>query len=132
MSDNPQKLPVDKNVPSNSPSARVRFEVDRAIQFIAANTDREFASKIVAVVIAFCFSVAVAIHEWALAPAAALAVFLILPLGLIWFPEEVGSMSGYIGKGQTLSETPPTLVSFMGWLILVVIGVGFVAIALGY
>jgi hypothetical protein len=66
ISDNPQKLAADKTLPSDLPSVKVRFDVVRAIQFVAANTDREFASKIAAVVIAFCYSIAVAIHEWAL------------------------------------------------------------------
>jgi hypothetical protein len=132
MSDESENLPLDKKVAGDSPLAKVWFNVVGAIRFVAANADRELASKVAAVVIALCYSVAVAIHEWALAPMAAIAVMLIVPLGLIWFPEEIGSISGYIGKGQTISETPPGLVSFMGWLILIIVGVAFGAIALGY
>jgi len=44
----------------------------------------------------------------------------LLPLGLIWFPEELGSLTGFIGHGGYLStETPPIMVSFAGWFFLV-------------
>jgi hypothetical protein len=47
-------------------------------------------------------------------------VSLLLPLALIWFPEELGSMTGYVGRGGNIdTETPPILVSIMGWCFLV-------------
>ena len=47
-------------------------------------------------------------------------VYLLFPLGLIWFPEVAGSFTGYIGRGGNIdTETPPILVSIFGWLFLV-------------
>jgi hypothetical protein len=107
--------------------------VIEAIRFVASNTDRELAGKIVAVVIALGYLVAIVIHEQAVTPIVPVAVVLLVPLGLIWFPEEIGSFTGYVSRGGTIdSETPPFLVSFMGWLFLVLIGVPIVAISLGY
>ncbi|MEN6496670.1 MAG: hypothetical protein ABFD16_20465 [Thermoguttaceae bacterium] len=49
-----------------------------------------------------------------------LCAVLLLPLALIWFPEELGSFTGYVGRGGRIdTETPPGLVSFMGWFFLV-------------
>ena len=45
--------------------------------------------------------------------------YLLLPLALIWFSEEFGSFTGYVGRGGNIdTETPPILVSMFGWLIL--------------
>lgn len=47
-------------------------------------------------------------------------VVLLLPLALIWFPDELGSYAGYVGKGGFINvESAPVLVSFMGWFFLV-------------
>ena len=46
--------------------------------------------------------------------------YLLFPLALIWFPEQLGSLTGYVGRGGNIdTETPPILVSVFGWLILV-------------
>jgi len=45
---------------------------------------------------------------------------LLLPLALIWFPEQLGSFTGYVGRGCNIqTETPSILVSVMGWMILI-------------
>jgi len=44
---------------------------------------------------------------------------LLFPLALIWFPEVIGSATGYIGHGAIDWETPPWLVSAAGWFFLV-------------
>jgi hypothetical protein len=47
-----------------------------------------------------------------------IAIFMLLPLVLIWFPEEMGSFTGVI-RGQYINtETPGCLVAFGGWLVL--------------
>jgi hypothetical protein len=46
----------------------------------------------------------------------------LLSLALIWFPDLLGSAKGPIGHGQVDKETPQFLVSFMGWLFLIVGG----------
>jgi hypothetical protein len=46
------------------------------------------------------------------------SIFLLLPLVLIWFPEEMGSFTGVI-RGQYINtETPGCLVAFGGWMVL--------------
>ncbi len=44
---------------------------------------------------------------------------LFLPLGLIWFPEEVGNLTGYYKTGYVNVQTPGGIISFIGWFILV-------------
>lgn len=45
---------------------------------------------------------------------------LLFVLALIWFPEEIGSIKGYVGRGGFINrETPGCMVSTMGWLLLV-------------
>ena len=44
----------------------------------------------------------------------------LIPLALIWFPDEIGSATGYFaGHWFVDAETPPKLITFMGWLFLV-------------
>jgi hypothetical protein len=40
-------------------------------------------------------------------------------LALIWFPEEIGSLTGYFRSGYVNVQTPAIIVSFGGWLFLV-------------
>ena len=88
-------------------------------------------SKIVSVVIAIGYAIAIVVNMGFHAAAGVLV--LVVPLGLIWFPGEVGSITGYVGHGQTIdSQTPPSIVSFLGWLFLVLYGIPVVAISLGY
>jgi hypothetical protein len=44
---------------------------------------------------------------------------LLLPLALIWWPGEIGSVTGYFGSGYINVQTPAIMVSIMGWLFLV-------------
>lgn len=47
-------------------------------------------------------------------------VVLLLPLALIWFPEQLGGMTGYFLKGSYVNaESPPILLSLAGWFFLV-------------
>ena len=43
----------------------------------------------------------------------------LVPLALIWFPEEIGSLTGYYKTGYVNVQTPGLLVSMLGWLLLV-------------
>lgn len=48
-----------------------------------------------------------------------LAVILI-GVALIWFPEELGSFTGYLGQGANIdTETPPILLKVLGWCLLI-------------
>ena len=47
-------------------------------------------------------------------------VCLLLPLALIWFPGELGNMTGYFLKGSYVNaESSPILLSTLGWFFLV-------------
>jgi hypothetical protein len=50
-----------------------------------------------------------------------IALALIVGLPLIWFPEPIGSLTGYfgIGHGAITVETPPVLVALAGWMFLI-------------
>lgn len=77
--------------------------------------------KILALLIALGYLIAMAIH----AGSVTVEVFkgfvaLLLPLALIWFPDGLGSMTGYVGRGGNINtETPSILVSITGWFFLV-------------
>ena len=91
----------------------------------------ELASKVVALFIALGYAVAITIHEGRVTPVVIQGcAVLLLPLALIWFPEEIGGFTGYVSRGGHIdTETPPALVSFMGWLFLV--GMPVLALFLG-
>lgn len=46
-------------------------------------------------------------------------LIILIPVALIWFPEQIGAATGYIGHSMIDSETPPVFVAFMGWVFLV-------------
>jgi hypothetical protein len=78
------------------------------------------ASRIVALFIAVGYVVAAVCQEHELRVAAQASLLTLLPLALIWFPDEIGSYTGSVGRGGYVdTETPPALISFMGWFLLV-------------
>ena len=129
--DEASNMPPSRKVQGDSPLAKVCLHVIEAIRFIAENTDRELAGKIVAVVIALGYAVAiVVICGGVTRDALSGCAFLLVPLGLIWFPEEIGGFTGYVSRGGHIdNETPPFFVSFMGWMLLV--GLPVAALFLG-
>jgi hypothetical protein len=45
---------------------------------------------------------------------------LLLPLAFIWFPKEIGGITASFGIGQRVdTQTPPVVVSCVGWFFLV-------------
>jgi hypothetical protein len=42
-----------------------------------------------------------------------------LPLAFIWFPDEIGSVTGYFRTGYVNVQTPGIMISIMGWFFLV-------------
>ena len=48
---------------------------------------------------------------------------LLLPLAFIWFPEEIGSITGYFRTGYVNVQTPGVFISLLGWFFLVVLPV---------
>jgi hypothetical protein len=132
MTAEPPNLPPIEKAKGDSQRAKTWLLAIEVVQFVAKNTDRETAGKIFAVVIAFGYLLAVAVHERAVAPVVPLSILLLVPLGLIWFPEELGGFTGYVSRGGNIdTETPPAVVTFLGWLFLVLIGIPIVAISLG-
>jgi hypothetical protein len=51
---------------------------------------------------------------------AVLALAMLLPLGLIWFGDELGDLTG-IRAGQVTKRSPGFLIRIFGWLFLLVI-----------
>ncbi len=43
---------------------------------------------------------------------------LVVPLAFIWFPEEIGSLTGYFDSGYVNVKTPALIMSFLGWFFL--------------
>ncbi len=44
---------------------------------------------------------------------------LLFPLAFIWFPEDIGNLTGYFRTGYVNVQTPGSIISFLGWLFLV-------------
>jgi hypothetical protein len=40
-------------------------------------------------------------------------------LAFIWFPEEIGSVTGYFRSGYVKTQTPGIMITIKGWLFLV-------------
>ena len=74
-------------------------------------------SKIASLVIAIGYTVIALVEGGASGLACPIALF--LPLALIWFPDEVGSFTGWFRGGYINKESPPALLSMMGWFFLV-------------
>lgn len=74
--------------------------------------------KLVSVVIALVYVVLLLVNQ-SVKTAVEGSAILLIPLALIWFPDELGSVLGYVGGGNINTETPPILVSIMGWFLLV-------------
>jgi hypothetical protein len=77
-------------------------------------------SRITALLIAIGYSIAMIVVEHGITKGSlAGGALLLLPLALIWFPEQLGSFTGYVGRGGDIdTETPPGLVSALGWFFL--------------
>jgi len=70
-------------------------------------------SRIAALLIAIGYFIAMIVAEHGITKGSlAGGALLLLPLALIWFPEQLGSFTGYVGRGGDIdTETPPGLVS---------------------
>jgi hypothetical protein len=51
------------------------------------------------------------------------ALIILIPVAFIWFPEQIGSATGFIGHSVVNAETPPALLTFLGWLLLLALPV---------
>jgi hypothetical protein len=79
------------------------------------------ASKFVSLVIAITYAIGITVVQGGVTSAVVVTwLILIFPLALIWFPDELGSFTGYVGRGGNInSETPGALIAMMGWFFLV-------------
>jgi len=77
-------------------------------------------SKIASLVIATIYVIAAPVSGAPIDAIAAVCVALLLPLALIWFPDEIGGFTGYMGRGGNITtESPGCLVAAAGWFFLV-------------
>ena len=74
--------------------------------------------KLVALGIAVAYVVAGLVLERSWAFALTVAIGAILPLALIWFPEFLGSLTGWGTRAPVDQPSPPRLVAAAGWLFL--------------
>ena len=73
--------------------------------------------KLVAVGIAVAYVIAGLVLERSWALTLTVAVGTVPPLALIWFPEFLGSLTGW-GTVPVDQPSPPRLVAGIGWLLL--------------
>mgnify|MGYP000193043558 CR=1 FL=1 len=78
-------------------------------------------AKIIAAIIASGYVVAMLFAVGgATVEIAKTSLALLVPIALIWFPEELGDFTGSVGRGGFVnSRTPAVLLSAMGWFLLV-------------
>jgi hypothetical protein len=73
--------------------------------------------KILSLLIAIAYAV-LAVHAGGLYGLKCSAV-LLFPLAFIWFPDEIGSLTGYFRSGYINVQTPAIVISIIGWFFLV-------------
>ena len=54
------------------------------------------------------------------------AAFLVISLCCIWFPDAMGSYTGWVGRGHITRTTPAGIVFFLGWAFLLIPFLGLV------
>src|SRR5688500_9884510 len=76
--------------------------------------------RIIATLIALAYVCAMFLNAREVTPAfMKSALALLFPLALIWFPEQLGGFTGYVGRGGNIdSPTPSVLISGIGWFLL--------------
>ncbi len=75
------------------------------------------AGKLLSLLVAVGYAIILCVHQGA--GALKYSAGLLLPLAFIWFPEEIGSVTGYFRSGYVNTQTPGIIVSIMGWFFLV-------------
>ena len=79
--------------------------------------------KILALLIALAYAMLAIHHQgWT---GLEYSASLLLPLALIWFPEEIGDLTGFFPTGYVNVQTPGIIITLIGWFILVGIPVIF-------
>jgi hypothetical protein len=88
-------------------------------QWETAMSKGEIISRAASLVTAACYLCLAAFGKVPEDLAGPIGVALIIGLPLIWFPEPIGSLTGYFGHGAITVETPPFLVALGGWMFLI-------------
>ena len=88
------------------------------------------ASRIASLVVAIGYLVAVVVSQRGInSMLMYVAIVLLFPLALIWFPDKIGKAKGYWYNHQYIDqESPPVLIAFAGRLFLVGLPVVFLLI----
>jgi hypothetical protein len=80
-------------------------------------------SKIAASLLALAYIIAAGASGEGLPFAGTVAVGVVIPLALIWFPDEIESWSRLRGRGGQpglrMLTSPPWMLAAMGWVVLV-------------
>lgn len=76
-------------------------------------------NRLASLAVAIGYVIAAGVSEGWQADTFPFVIPLLVPLALIWFPEELGSYCGPLGRGHITCETPPGLMVFAGWFFLV-------------
>jgi hypothetical protein len=74
-------------------------------------------NRVISAAVALIFLVVAFTHGGA-ALALKLAIFLIIPLACIWFPDELGGYIGPAWGGPIMTSTPAVIVCIVGWILL--------------
>jgi hypothetical protein len=75
------------------------------------------AGKILSLVIAIGYSVLACLYDGV--AGLKYCAGLLLPLAFIWFPEEIGNVTGYFRSGYVNVQTPGVIITLIGWFFLV-------------
>ena len=75
------------------------------------------AGKILSMVVAIGYGVVLCLHEGV--GGLKYSAPLLLPWAFIWFPEEIGSVTGYFRSGYVNTQTPGIVITITGWFFLV-------------
>ena len=80
-------------------------------------------SKVVALLLGVAYVIAAGVSREGLPFAGTVAVGVLIPLALIWFPDEIDGWIRWRRRGGTpglaMKPSPPWLLGMMGWVFLV-------------
>ena len=76
--------------------------------------------KLLSVVVAVAYVIYLIAAGASLGATGVISLPLLLPLSLIWFPDEFGDFTGYVGRGGNIrTKSPGYLISAAGWFFLI-------------
>ena len=84
------------------------------IRRIDMTSSRAFSGLLTAAYVVYAFS------HFTFVGAVKFTVALLLPLLCIWFSDAMGAFTGWIPSTGITSPSPPRIVCFLGWVVLLV------------